>query len=71
MLYSRGMGSNGILLTIASNPPLGTTGERTRARVALAARVLDCPEVRMANLFALPTYRTDGLSVLGATGDVG
>ncbi|CEH10549.1 Putative uncharacterized protein [Propionibacterium freudenreichii] len=63
------MSPDGALLTIASNPPLGTSGQRTMGRVALAAKVLGYSEARLANLFALPTYRTGDLSTVGATAD--
>ncbi|WP_154654111.1 DUF1643 domain-containing protein [Acidipropionibacterium thoenii] len=63
------MNPEGVLLTIGSNPPLGTSGQRTMGRIALAAEVLGYSEVRLANLFALPTYRTGDLSTVGATAD--
>lgn len=55
------------LLVIGSNPPSQTSGARTLARVDLAREVLGFQEVRLVNLFALPSYRSGGLSELGGT----
>lgn len=52
---------------IGSNPPSQTSGARTRARVDLAREVLGFEEARLVNLFALPSYRSGGLSELGGT----
>jgi hypothetical protein len=54
-----------VLLAICSNPPLTTSGERTRARVEQARTLLEFQDVRLANLFALPTYRTNDVETLG------
>lgn len=58
-----------LLLVIGSNPPSQTSGARTLARVEMAREVLGFERVRLANLFALPSYRSGGLSELGATPD--
>lgn len=52
---------------IGSNPPSQTSGARTLARVEMAREVLGFESVRLANLFALPSYRSGGLSELGST----
>lgn len=52
---------------IGSNPPSQTSGARTLARVEMAREVLGFERVRLANLFTLPSYRSGGLSELGAT----
>lgn len=56
-----------LLLVIGSNPPSRTSGARTSARVEMAREVLGFERVRLVNLFALPSYRSGGLSELGAT----
>lgn len=53
------------LLIIMSNPPLGTSGERTRRRVTLLETLLQARRLMTANLFAVPTYRTGDISVAG------
>lgn len=61
------MGSDrGLLLVIGSNPPATTSGARTLNRVELARRLLGYQEVRLRNPFALASYRSEGLSDLGA-----
>jgi hypothetical protein len=60
-------GGQGLLVAIASNPPLTTSGERTRGRLDQARAVLGFAEVRLVNLFAVPTYRTGGVGVVGRT----
>ena len=60
-------GSTSLLLVIGSNPPSQTSGARTLARVEMAREVLGFERVRLANLFAVPSYRSGGLSELGAT----
>lgn len=61
------MPSSDLLLVIGSNPPSQTSGARTLARVEMAREVLGFEKVRLVNLFALPSYRSGGLSELGAT----
>lgn len=56
-----------LLVAIASNPPLTTSGERTRGRLDQACAVLGFGEVRLVNLFAVPTYRTGGVADVGRT----
>lgn len=55
------------LLAIGSNPPSQTSGARTLARLDLARHILGFDSVRIVNLFALPSYRSGGLSELGDT----
>jgi hypothetical protein len=55
------------LLVVGSNPPAQTSGQRTLARVQQAATILGFERVTIANLFALPTYRSGGISDLGRT----
>ena len=52
------------LLVIGSNPPT-TSGQRTLGRVDLARLALGFEHVELRNLFGLPTYRTDGISLAG------
>lgn len=52
---------------VGSNPPAQTSGERTLARVQQAATILCFENATIANLFALPTYRSGGTSDLGRT----
>jgi len=56
----------GPLLVIGSNPPATTSGARTLNRVELARQLLGYQEVRLGNLFALASYRSGGVSDLGA-----
>lgn len=58
-----------VLLAIGANPPAQTSGERTLARIAQARDLLGFQQVRIANLFALPSYRTSGLSELGSVAE--
>jgi hypothetical protein len=57
----------GLLVAIASNPPLATSGERTRGRLEQACALLGFGEVRLVNFFAVPTYRTGGVADVGRT----
>lgn len=57
----------GALLVIGSNPPSQTIGRRTLARVEQARVILGFSEVRLANFFSLPSYRSGGVSELGTT----
>lgn len=63
------MAKNGTLLVIGSNPPSQTSGQRTLARVEQAAMILGFEQAVVANLFALPTYRSGGIADLGRTPD--
>jgi len=54
------------LLVIMSNPPLSTSGDRTRARVRLLQEIVGIESVAMANLFSVPTYRTGEISMVGS-----
>ncbi|MBL7487500.1 DUF1643 domain-containing protein [Frankia sp. AgB1.9] len=54
------------LLAVLTNPPL-TPGTRTVRRVELAADLLGFTEVRVANLFSLPSAAAGEIDVLGAT----
>ncbi|MDD9153578.1 DUF1643 domain-containing protein [Plantibacter flavus] len=53
------------ILIVMSNPPLGTSGDRTMKRVALMRELLRADSTLTANLFALPTYRTGDISQVG------
>jgi hypothetical protein len=57
------------LLAIGSNPPLTTSGERTRGRLEQARVLLGFQQVKLVNLFAVPTYRTGGVGEVGQTSD--
>lgn len=63
------MAERGTLLVVGSNPPAETSGQRTLARVQQAATILGFEGAVIANLFALPTYRSGGISDLGGTPD--
>ena len=54
------------LVAVLSNPPLAA-GQRTLRRVHLAAHLLDFDEIKITNLFALPSASTGAISTLGAT----
>jgi hypothetical protein len=56
---------DGLLVAVGSNPPQGTSGERTRGRLEQARVLLGFELVRLVNLFALPTYRTGGVVEVG------
>jgi hypothetical protein len=53
------------LLAVLANPPSATLGERTRSRVAMAARIIGCDDVVVANLFSYPSRDVTELSVIG------
>lgn len=63
------MTTRGTLLVVGSNPPSQTSGQRTLARVQQAATILGFERAVVANLFALPTYRSGGISDLGQEPD--
>lgn len=63
------MTTRGTLLVVGSNPPSQTSGQRTLARVQQAADILGFKRAVVANLFALPTYRSGGISDLGQERD--
>jgi len=54
------------LLAVLANPPLTTSGKRTRDRVALAARFIGCVEITFGNLFPLPSEDVLGIARLGS-----
>lgn len=56
-----------LLLVVGSNPPSQTSGRRTLTRVEQARVILGFEEARLANLFAVSSYRSGGLSEFGAT----
>jgi hypothetical protein len=58
----------GKLVVILSNPPT-TSGLRTLQRVELAKKTLGFDSVSAANLFSIPTYRTGGITQVGAEPD--
>lgn len=55
----------GRLAVVLSNPPT-TSGLRTLQRVELARQTLGYASVVVVNLFSIPTYRTGGISEVGA-----
>jgi len=61
------MAERGTLLVLGSNPPAQTSGQRTLSRVQQAVSILGFERAILANLFALPTYRSGGISDLGRT----
>ena len=61
------MAEHGTLLVVGSNPPARTSGQRTLTRAQQAAAILGFEQAVLANLFALPTYRSGGISDLGRT----
>lgn len=61
------MSGYGVLLVVGSNPPSQTSGERTRRRVELARQILGFDEASLVNLFAMSSYRNDGLRELGGS----
>lgn len=63
------MTERGTLLVVGSNPPAQTSGQRTLTRVQQAATTLGFEKTILANLFALPTYRSGGIADLGKTPD--
>lgn len=67
--YAGGVPGSDLLLVIGSNPPSQTSGTRTLNRADLAREVLGFERVRLVNLFALPSYRSGGLSELGGEPD--
>jgi hypothetical protein len=65
------IGSRGrTLLAVLANPPLTTSGQRTRDRVALAAQIIGCEEVVVGNLFSLPSKDVTAIGRLGARSDL-
>lgn len=54
------------LVAVLANPPL-TDGKRTLGRVALAAELLGFAEVKVVNLFSLPSQATGAIGELGTT----
>lgn len=58
-----------VLVAVLANPPL-TTGVRTTRRIQLAADLLGYSEVKVANVFALPSHATGEISAMGAAYEV-
>lgn len=52
------------LLAVLTNPPM-TSGDRTRARVDMACRLLDFDQYAIANIFSCPSRSTREINVLG------
>lgn len=69
MTYAGQVPGSDLLLVVGSNPPSQTSGERTLARVEQARTILGFEKVVLANIFALPTYRSGGVSELGQVPD--
>lgn len=63
--YARRVPAAALLLVIGSNPSALTSGARTLTRVELAREVLGFGQARLANLFAVPSYRSGELRELG------
>lgn len=57
-----------VLGAVLCNPPYGTSGIRTLNRVKLAADILGFIDSQVANLFVLPSYRSNGLTQIGDSG---
>ncbi len=55
-----------VLLAVLAAPPAGTSGERTRRRVQLAATLIGCQHVVIANLFDQPVRDVQELTIAGA-----
>ena len=53
------------LLAVLANPPLTTSGQRTRDRVALAAQIIGCPDFEVGNLFPVPSMDVSSIARLG------
>jgi hypothetical protein len=53
------------LVAVLAAPPRGTSGDRTRRRVTLAAQVLGCASAEIVNLIDLPTATVLDISVIG------
>ncbi|MFJ2661669.1 DUF1643 domain-containing protein [Arthrobacter koreensis] len=59
------MTSKHVLLVVGANPPSQTSGQRTLARIEQVRIILGFEEACLVNLFALPSYRSGGMSELG------
>lgn len=55
------------LLAVLASPPSGTTGQRTLARVSMAASLIGCDDYEVANIFAEPTADVLSISAAGVT----
>lgn len=53
-----------VLLAILATPP-ETSGERTLKRLELARQILGFDFVRVVNVLDVPTFRTNGISIVG------
>jgi hypothetical protein len=58
-----------VLLAILASPPLTTSGDRTRARLHLAAELLGYDQVELANLLSSATSTVLEISVVGASAE--
>ncbi|MDJ0378493.1 DUF1643 domain-containing protein [Cryobacterium sp. PH31-L1] len=68
MTIAKPSSRKGTLLAVLSNPPT-TNGMRTLQRVKHAQETLGYSSMAIANVFALPTYRTDGIALAGVEPD--
>ncbi|MDI2020000.1 hypothetical protein PJL18_00496 [Paenarthrobacter nicotinovorans] len=59
-----GSSRSGVLLCVLANPPT-TSGIRTMSRVNLACALLRYDQVRVENLFAMPSHSANDISLLG------
>jgi hypothetical protein len=55
------------LLAVLASPPCGTSGQRTLARVSMAAALIGCSDYQVANVFAEPTPDVLAITAAGAT----
>jgi hypothetical protein len=57
------------LLAVLASPPT-TAGTRTLNQVRVAAAILGCPQVRVVNLFPVPTRDVPAISASGSDREV-
>lgn len=55
------------LLAVLASPPSGTSGQRTLARVSMAAALIGCSDYQVANVFAEPTADVLAITAAGTT----
>lgn len=55
----------GRLVVVLATPPLATTGERTRARVRLAAEIIGAEATELVNLLSIPTADVNTIAAVG------
>lgn len=57
------------MLAVLASPPLATTGDRTRARLRLAANLLSYDQIEIVNLIDTATASVIEISTVGADAD--